>query len=101
MDFSHSAKAQEMIARVQAFMDEHIIPNELKYMEQVDEHNGDWTKWQVPPMMEEWKERAKAEGLWNLFLPDEHYGAGLSNRDYAPLAEIMGYCPFASELSRG
>ena len=97
MDFSHSAQAQEMIARVQAFMDEHIIPNELKYMEQVDEHNGDWTKWQVPAMMEEWKEKAKAEGLWNLFLPDAEYGAGLSNRDYAPLAEIMGYCPFASE----
>ena len=97
MDFSHSPKAQEMIARVQAFMDEHIIPREQEYLQQVAEHGGDWTRWRVPPLMEEWKAKARAQGLWNLFLPDAEYGAGLSNRDYAPLAEIMGYCPFASE----
>ncbi len=97
MDFSHSPRAQELMQRVQAFMDEHIAPNEEKYYSQLDEANGDWTKWQVPALMEEWKEKAKAEGLWNLFLPDPDYGAGLTNCDYAPLAEIMGHIPFASE----
>ena len=97
MEFSHSPRAQELMQRVQAFMDEHIIPNEEQYHAQVNEANGDWTQWQVPPLMEEWKAKAKAEGLWNLFLPDEEYGAGLSNRDYAPLAEIMGHVPFAPE----
>lgn len=97
MDFSHSPKAQEMMARVKAFMNEHIIPNEQKYVEQLGEVTGDWTRWTVPPLMEEWKEKAKAAGLWNLFLPDEEYGAGLNNLEYAPLAEIMGYSPFASE----
>lgn len=97
MDFSHSPKAQEMMARVKAFMDKHIIPNERAYYEQLGPDHGDWTKWKISPLMEEWKAMAKAEGLWNLFLPDEEYGAGLSNRDYAPLAEIMGYTPFASE----
>lgn len=97
MDFSHSPKTQEMMARVKAFMNEHIIPNEQKYVEQLGEVTGDWTRWTVPPLMEEWKEKAKAAGLWNLFLPDEEYGAGLNNLEYAPLAEIMGYSPFASE----
>ena len=97
MDFSHSPKAQEMMARVKAFMNEHIIPNEPKYVEQLGEVTSDWTRWTVPPLMEEWKEKAKAAGLWNLFLPDEEYGAGLNNLEYAPLAEIMGYSPFASE----
>ncbi|HEX4939869.1 MAG TPA: acyl-CoA dehydrogenase family protein [Candidatus Kapabacteria bacterium] len=97
MDFSQSPKTQEMIARVKAFMNEHIIPNEQKYVEQLGEVTGDWTRWTVPPLMEEWKEKAKAAGLWNLFLPDEEYGAGLNNLEYAPLAEIMGYSPFASE----
>lgn len=97
MDFSHSPKAQEMMARVKAFMDKHIIPNERAYFEQLGPENPDWTQWKVSPLMEEWKAKAKAEGLWNLFLPDEEYGAGLSNLDYAPLAEIMGHSPFASE----
>lgn len=97
MDFSHSPIAQELMQRVSAFMAEHIAPNVAQYMAQIDEANGDWTQWKVPPLMEEWKAKAKAEGLWNLFLPDADYGAGLSNRDYAPLAEIMGHIPFASE----
>lgn len=97
MEFSHSPKAQEMMARVKAFMDEHIIPNERAYYEQLGPENPDWTQWKVQPLMEEWKAKAKDAGLWNLFLPDEEYGAGLSNRDYAPLAEIMGYSLFASE----
>lgn len=97
MDFSHSPKAQELMACVQAFMDEHIIPNEAKFYEQIGDRGADWTKWKLPEIMEEWKEKAKAEGLWNLFSPDERYGAGLTNRDYAPLAEIMGHTPFASE----
>lgn len=97
MDFSHSPRAQELMQRVKAFMDEHIVPNEEQYHASIDEANGDWTKWKVSPLMEEWKQKAKAEGLWNLFLPDADYGAGLTNSDYAPLAEIMGQLPFASE----
>ncbi|MCG8316459.1 MAG: acyl-CoA dehydrogenase family protein [Pseudomonadales bacterium] len=97
MEFSHSKKAQEMIIRVQKFMDEHILPNETTYLEQLGGDHADWTQWQVPPIMEEWKAMAQEQGLWNLFLPDEQWGSGLSNRDYAPLAEIMGHSPIASE----
>lgn len=97
MDFSHSDTAQEMINRVQKFMDEHILPNEQTYFEQMGQETPDWTQWKVPAIMEEWKAMAKEQGLWNLFLPDEEHGAGLSNRDYAPLAEIMGQSPIASE----
>ncbi|MCG8670165.1 MAG: acyl-CoA dehydrogenase family protein [Pseudomonadales bacterium] len=97
MDFNHSPKAQEMIARVKKFMDEHILPNEQTYFEQLGPDQEDWTQWKTPPIMEEWKAMAKEQGLWNLFLPDEEYGSGLSNTDYAPLAELMGQTPIASE----
>ncbi len=97
MDFSHSETAQEMISRVQRFMDENILPNEHLYFEQLGEETPDWTTWKCPPIMEQWKRQAREAGLWNLFLPDEEYGAGLNNRDYAPLAEIMGHSPIASE----
>ena len=97
MDFSHSDTAQDLIKRVSQFMEEHILPNESTYFEQMGPETPDWTQWKVPPLMEEWKAMAKEQGLWNLFLPDETHGAGLSNRDYAPLAEIMGQSPIASE----
>jgi acyl-CoA dehydrogenase len=91
MDFGHSAKSLEMKARLNAFMDEHIYPNEQRYTAEIDQ--GD--RWQPLELIDELKQKAKAAGLWNLFLPDI---SGLSNVDYAPLAETMGRVPWASEV---
>lgn len=88
MDFSYSAKTKELQERLISFMEEHVYPNEKVYEQQLNESANRWA--QVPPIMEELKAKAKAEGLWNLFLPDSEYGAGLSNQEYAPLCEIMG-----------
>jgi len=96
MNFSHSDKTLELMSRVQKFMDEEVSPNEALYLEQLD-RGEDWTKWTVPPIAEELKAKAKEAGLWNLFLPNEEYGAGLTNLEYAPLAEIMGHSLIASE----
>jgi acyl-CoA dehydrogenase len=93
MEFVYSDKVKKLQARLLAFMDEHIYPNEKKYREQVDE--GD--RWQPTQIVEELKERARAEGLWNLFLPESEYGAGLTNLEYAPLCEIMGRSIIAPE----
>jgi acyl-CoA dehydrogenase len=98
MNFSHSPKAQEMIARVQQFMDEQVLPNQALYYEQLIGGESDWTRWQVPPIMETLKSRAREAGLWNLFMPGDKYGAGLTNLEYAPLAEIMGHSLMASEV---
>ncbi|MDE2639373.1 MAG: acyl-CoA dehydrogenase family protein, partial [Chloroflexota bacterium] len=88
-----SANAREWQERVKAFMDEHIYPNEALYHEQVD--TGD--RWQPVPVVEELKEKAKAAGLWNMFLPASRNGAGLNNFEYAPLSEELGKVGFASE----
>ena len=93
MEFVYSDKVKKLQAKLSAFMDEHIYPNEEKYREQVDE--GD--RWQPTQIVEELKERARAEGLWNLFLPESEYGAGLTNLEYAPLCEIMGRSIIAPE----
>ena len=93
MEFVYSDKVKKLQARLLAFMDEHIYPNEKKYREQVNE--GD--RWQPTQIVEELKERARAEGLWNLFLPESEYGAGLTNLEYAPLCEIMGRSIIAPE----
>ena len=93
MEFVYSDKVKKLQARLSAFMDEHIYPNEKKYREQVDE--GD--RWQPTQIVEELKERARAEGLWNLFLPESEHGAGLTNLEYAPLCEIMGRSIIAPE----
>ncbi|MBV1920982.1 MAG: acyl-CoA dehydrogenase family protein, partial [Pseudomonadales bacterium] len=97
MNFSHSSKTLELMSRVQKFMDEEVTPNEALYFEQLGRGEEDWTKWKVPPIAEELKAKAKEAGLWNLFLPNEEYGAGLTNLEYAPLAEIMGHSIIASE----
>ena len=89
-----SARAKELRERLAAFMDEHIYPNEKTYQEQIEA--GD--RWQVPAIMEELKAKAKAAGLWNLFLPDSEHGAGLTNLEYAPLCEIMGRSAMAPEV---
>lgn len=90
-----SEKSRAMAARLQAFMDEHVYPNEALYETQL--HEGP-EKFRVPPIMNELKEQAKADGLWNLFLPHSDNGAGLTNLEYAPLSEIMGRVHFASEV---
>ena len=97
MNFSHSSKTLELMSRVQKFMDEEVTPNQALYFEQLVRGEEDWTKWKVPPIAEELKAKAKEAGLWNLFLPNEEYGAGLTNLEYAPLAEIMGHSIIASE----
>ena len=86
MDFAYSPKVQQLRERLIAFMEEHVYPAEAVFERQVAE--GD--RWQPTAIMEELKARARAEGLWNLFLPESDHGAGLSNLEYAPLAEIMG-----------
>ena len=95
MDFEYSAKTKGLQARLSAFMDAHVYPNEQRFGEEVDQ--GD--RWQPIPLIEELKARARAEGLWNLFLPASEDGAGLTNTEYAPLCEIMGRAlPFAPEI---
>ena len=97
MDFSLSAKAKAYIQRLSAFMEEHVSPAEAEYRAQV-QTLPDWHSWKQPPIMESLKAKAKAAGLWNLFLPDKEYGAGLSNVEYAPLAEITGRSSIAPEV---
>lgn len=94
MDFSPSERCQEFRERLLAFMDERVVPAEPVYEEQL-QASGD--PHHQPAVMEELKEDARARGLWNLFHPDPQWGPGLSNADYAPLAEIMGRSPIASE----
>ena len=95
MVFAASERATALAARLSAFMAEHIYPNETRLHEQCAE--GD--RWQPVPLVEELKTRARAAGLWNLFLPGDAGGAGLSNLEYAPLCEIMGRSlPFAPEV---
>ena len=87
MDFQHSERARNVMAQAERFVRERIVPNEQTYLDQLV-GTDDWREWRIPPILEELKAEAKALGLWNLFLPDEKYGAGLDNRDYAPVAEI-------------
>ena len=94
MDFEPSERCAEFKARLGAFMDEHVYPAESVYGRQLAD-SGD--PHHQPAVMEELKARAKQAGLWNLFLPDAEHGAGLSNNDYAPLAEILGRSHIASE----
>lgn len=95
MGFEFSEKSLKLREQLTAFMHEHVYPNENLFWEQID--NAD-DRWDRPPILEELKAKAKSSGLWNLFLPDSHYGAGLTNLDYAPLAEIMGSVHWGSEV---
>ncbi|MBY0028598.1 acyl-CoA dehydrogenase [Priestia aryabhattai] len=88
MYFSYSDKVVKLQKELNSFMEEHIYPNERLYEQQLNEQPSRWSA--VPPIMEELKEKAKQAGLWNLFLPESEYGAGLTNVEYAPLCEIMG-----------
>jgi acyl-CoA dehydrogenase len=96
MDFAPNARTAELVARLTAFMDEHVYPAEPVYDAELRSFGGN--RWQVLPVVEALKERARAAGLWNLFLPDSRLGAGLSNLDYAPLCEVMGRVLWSAEV---
>ena len=108
MDFSYSARTQELAARLNAFMAEHVYPVEHKWLEEIEAHTQAGKRWTPLRVIEDLKPKARAAGLWNLFLPphaegagakkDSEFSFGLSNQDYAPLAEIMGAVPWSSEI---
>ena len=92
--FEPTARSTELRERLLAFFERHVYPNEAQFHEQVEQH-----RWEVPSIIEDLKTTARAEGLWNLFLPDSQHGAGLTNLEYAPLCEVMGRSPgFGPEL---
>src|SRR5271156_228655 len=95
MYFEYSDKVKGLQKRLQAFMDEYIYPNEHRYHA---EHESKTDRWQPSRVIEELKPKARAAGLWNLFLPESPLGAGLTNLEYAPLCEIMGRSPMAPEV---
>ncbi|AFT69901.1 Acyl-CoA dehydrogenase [Alloalcanivorax dieselolei B5] len=94
MNFEYSDKVKELIVQVRDFIDNEVVPAEPTYEEQLAKN-----PWETPPVLDQLKEKAKAKGLWNLFLPREHgdFTAGLTNLEYAPLAELMGRHHIASE----
>jgi acyl-CoA dehydrogenase len=94
MSFEPNPKTKDLIGRVDAFMQAHVFPNEVRFAQEVAE--GD--RWQPVALIEELKERARTEGLWNLFLPESDLGAGLTNLEYAPLCELMGRVGWAPEV---
>ena len=93
MEFAYSDKVAALQDKLRDFMDRHIYPNEAGHAREIE--TGD--RWQPTALMEDLKKKARLEGLWNLFLPHSPHGAGLSNLEYAPLCEIMGRAPMASE----
>jgi acyl-CoA dehydrogenase len=94
MEFAYSARTQELQKKLTAFFDAHIYPNEARYHAEVNEGG----RWKVIPLIEELKQKARAEGLWNFFLPHSKHGAGLTNLEYAPLCEIMGRVLWSPEV---
>ncbi len=94
MNFEFSERVRVLQDKLSSFMDTHVYPLEAEYTHHVEEAGG----WATPPIMDELKAKARKEGLWNLFLPDEEHGAGLNNLEYAPLAEIMGRVAWSSEV---
>jgi acyl-CoA dehydrogenase len=94
MDGAFSDKVERLRERVLSFMDEHVYPNEKVYHDQLEDAGDRWTN---PAVMEDMKAAAREAGLWNLFLPESEFGAGLTNEEYAPLCEIMGRSPIAPE----
>ena len=93
MEFESSSKIKELERQLRTFMDEHIYPNEQRYEEEIEKN-----RWQPTRVVEELKAKARAAGLWNLFLPEHEWGAGLTNLEYAPLCEIMGRSVMAPEV---
>ncbi|GAC1393867.1 MAG: acyl-CoA dehydrogenase family protein [Ktedonobacteraceae bacterium] len=95
MDFAYSEKVNDLRKRISAFMDEYIYPNESTYNDQIAKSGNPHHHAEI---VDELKAKARAQGLWNLFLPDKEHGMGLTNLEYAPLAEIMGRVGWASEV---
>ena len=93
MDFAFSSKVHDLQHRLQVFMDEHVFPNEQRFYDEVERN-----RWKPTLVVEELKAKARATGLWNLFLPNSESGAGLTNLEYAPLCEIMGRSMMAPEV---
>ncbi len=93
MNFDYTDKVKALLTRLRAFMDEHIYPNEKRFYQEIERE-----RWAPSKVIEELKPRARAAGLWNLFLPDDDQGAGLTNLEYAPLCEIMGRSIMAPEV---
>jgi acyl-CoA dehydrogenase len=93
MDFEHNARTRDLLVRLNAFMDEHIYPNERRYHDEIEAD-----RWAHPPILAELMRKARAAGLWNLFLPDAEHGHGLSNVEYAPLCEVMGRVHFSAQV---
>src|SRR5512137_1244708 len=93
MDFAFSEKTKDLQRRLQTFMDEHIYPNEQRFEKEIERD-----RWKPTRVIEELKPKARAAGLWNLFLPNDESGAGLTNLEYAPLCEIMGRSVLAPEV---
>lgn len=93
MDFEFSDKVKDLQRRLQGFMEEYIYPNEQRFHEEVE-----LNRWSPTRIIEELKPKARAAGLWNLFLPDHEHGTGLTNLEYAPLCEIMGRSAMAPEV---
>ena len=110
MDFDYSPRTQQLAARLNAFMAEHVYPAEAAYFEEIEANSRAGRRWTPLQTIEKLKPKARDAGLWNLFLPpsaegqaaaargESEYGFGLSNQDYAPLAEIMGGVPWSSEV---
>jgi len=100
VDFEPSAKSRDAVKRVRHFVREHIMPIEKQHWDAIHEANwgSDWTRWTIPAHIETLKAKAKAEGLWNLFLPDPELGGGLSVLDYASVAEETGRSLMAPEI---
>jgi acyl-CoA dehydrogenase len=100
MNFEPSERSADLLDRAKHFIRRHIRPIERDYWAQIhaQHHGGDWRQWRIPPQMEELKAKARAEGLWNLFLPDPELGAGLSTLEYAPIAEATGHSFIAPEV---
>ena len=93
MDFEFSSEVKELQGRLLAFMDEHVYPNEQHFHDEIQSN-----RWSPTRVVEELKRKARAAGLWNLFLPNDELGAGLTNLEYAPLCEIMGRSAMAPEV---
>lgn len=98
MHFQHSERSKELQERISHFMDEHIFPSEEIFSQQMEEFAKQGDRWKIPQIIEDKKKIAKDEGLWNLFLPENPMGESMSNLDYAPLCELMGRSPIASEI---
>jgi alkylation response protein AidB-like acyl-CoA dehydrogenase len=96
MDFEYNEKTKYTLDRIRAFMDEHIYPVEEDYFRRLEDPKTD--RWQISPLIEELKVKARKAGLWNLFLPDSERGGGYTNLEYAPMCEEMGRVVFASEV---